>query len=168
MTSTKTGQPGRPRTVGRTRRTASATESTASTPGVRSRMQLQRTRDTAPELAVRRLLHAAGLRYRVDRSPLPGLRRRADIVFSPARVAVYVDGCFWHGCPEHGTRPAANREWWARKIGGNRARDADTDRRLTEAGWVVLRAWEHEAPRSVTDRVRDLLAARKVPRRGAE
>ena len=128
-------QPGRPRTAERTRRSSSAPASTASSPGVRSRMQVQRTRDTAPELALRRLLHAAGLRYRVDRPPLPGLRRRADLVFGPARVAVYVDGCFWHGCPQHGTRPKANTDWWDAKLAGNRARDADTDRRLTDAGW---------------------------------
>ena len=86
---------------------------------------MQRTRDTAPELAVRRLLHAMGLRYRVDRQPLPGLRRRADLVFGPARVAVYIDGCFWHGCPEHGNpRPRANSGYWPAKIQRNQARDA--------------------------------------------
>jgi DNA mismatch endonuclease (patch repair protein) len=124
-------------------------------------MQMQRTRDTAPELAVRRLLHAAGLRYRVDRPPLPGLRRRADLVFGPARVVVYVDGCFWHGCPEHGTRPAANAEWWRNKIDANRARDRDTDRRLVEAGWAVLRAWEHEKPDDVAERIGALVATRR-------
>src|SRR5579875_2994608 len=90
---------GRPATARRRPRDDTADESWASSPAVRGRMQLQRTRDTAPELAIRRLLHARGLRYRVDVSPLPGLRRRADIVFGPAKVAVFVDGCFWHGCP---------------------------------------------------------------------
>jgi DNA mismatch endonuclease (patch repair protein) len=117
-------------------------------------MQQQRTRDTAPELAVRRLLHAMGLRYRVDATPLPGLRRRADIVFRKAQVAVFIDGCFWHGCPEHGNpRPAANGWYWPTKIAGNRQRDADTDQRLAEAGWVVVRAWEHEPPAEVAARV---------------
>lgn len=124
-------------------------------------MQAQRTRDTAPELAVRRLLHAAGLRYRVDRTPLPGLRRRADVVFGPTKVAVYVDGCFWHGCPQHGTRPAANRDWWQAKLAGNRARDADTDARLAAAGWAVLRVWEHEDPREAAEEIRRLVAARR-------
>jgi DNA mismatch endonuclease (patch repair protein) len=116
-------------------------------------MQAQRSRHTAPELAVRRLLHAAGLRYRVDRPPLPGLRRRADLVFRPARVAVYVDGCFWHGCPGHGTRPRANRDWWEAKISRNRARDADTDARLAAAGWRVVRVWEHEPLAEAAERV---------------
>jgi DNA mismatch endonuclease (patch repair protein) len=110
-------------------------------------MQVQKTRDTEPEMALRRILHASGLRYRVDRAPLKGLRRRADIVFGPARVAVYVDGCFWHGCPEHG-RPmtAANPEYWSAKIKRNKARDADADRQLIEAGWIVIRVWEHQTP----------------------
>ncbi len=116
-------------------------------------MQVQRTRDTAPELAVRRLLHAMGLRYRVDRQPLPGLRRRADLVFGPARVAVYIDGCFWHGCPLHGNSPRTNTEYWRTKLDGNRARDSDTDRRLADAGWRVVRAWEHESPAAVAEKV---------------
>jgi len=117
-------------------------------------MQKQRTRDTAPELAVRRLLHAMGLRYRVDAIPLPSLRRRADLVFRRAQVAVFIDGCFWHGCPEHGNpRPTANGWYWPTKIAGNRQRDADTDRRLAEAGWIVVRAWEHEPPAEVAARV---------------
>lgn len=125
-------------------------------------MQAQRTRDTAPELDVRRILHARGLRYRVDRAPpLPALRRRADLVFGPSRVAVYVDGCFWHGCPEHGTRPSANAEWWRDKIARNRARDADTDLRLAEAGWLVVRAWEHEDAGAVAERVMLLVRARR-------
>ena len=87
-------------------------------------MQRQRTRDTAPELAVRRLLDAAGLRYRIDVAPLPSLRRRADVVFGPARVALFIDGCFWHGCPNHGSRrTTANADYWAEKIKRHRARD---------------------------------------------
>lgn len=153
--STETWHSGtaRPASSTRIRRDASADTSTASSPGVRSRMQLQRTRDTAPELAVRRLLHAAGLRYRIDRAPLPGLRRRADIVFGPPKVAVYVDGCFWHGCPEHGTQPRSNREWWRDKLRRTAERDADTDRALANAGWLGLRIWEHEPPEEAADRV---------------
>lgn len=136
----------------------SLARSYASSPGVRSRMQLQKTRDTKPELAVRRLLHAMGLRYRVNRAPLVGLRRRADIVFGPTRVAVFIDGCFWHGCPQHGNpRPAANSWYWPEKIAGNKARDEDTDRTLTAHGWVVIRAWEHEVPGEVAARVAEVV-----------
>lgn len=126
-------------------------------------MQAQRTRDTGPELAVRRLLHARGMRYRVDRAPLPGLRRRADIVFGPVRLAVYVDGCFWHGCPLHGTSPRFNAAYWGPKLRGNRERDAATDRLLAAAGWTVLRAWEHETPKDVAARVEQALRQLRRP-----
>lgn len=115
-------------------------------------MQRQRQRDTAPEVALRRLLFACGLRYRVD-YPLPGLRRRADIAFTRRRVAVFVDGCFWHGCPLHGTQPKRNGLWWSEKLAANRSRDRDTDRRLRAAGWTVLRVWEHEAPSRASRRI---------------
>jgi DNA mismatch endonuclease, patch repair protein len=108
-------------------------------------MQGQRRRDTAPELALRSLLHRQGLRFRVD-DPLPGLRRRADLVFARARVAVFVDGCFWHGCPDHASWPRANARWWKQKIDMNRVRDGDTDHRLRQAGWIPVRVWEHEDP----------------------
>lgn len=118
----------------------------ASSAAALERMRRARRRDTKPEMAVRRLLHARGLRYRVDWSPLPGIRRRADLVFSRARVVVYVDGCFWHGCPVHGTWPRANAAWWREKIEANRKRDADTDEELRRHGWTVVRLWEHEDP----------------------
>ncbi len=109
-------------------------------------MRANRGRDTGPELALRRALHARGLRYRVDH-PLPfDRRRRADILFTRAKVAVFIDGCFWHGCPEHGTMPRTNSAFWSAKIARNRSRDADTNARLQEAGWLVLRFWEHEPP----------------------
>lgn len=110
----------------------------------RRRMQQQRRRDTRPELELRRALHAAGLRYRVERPVIPGMRRRADIVFGPARVAVFVDGCFWHMCPQHATAPKANADWWRQKLERNRERDRDTDRRLMNQGWLPMRVWEHE------------------------
>lgn len=116
-------------------------------------MQGNRSRDTSPELAVRRLLHAAGLRYRVDQRPEPSLRRTADIVFTKQRVAVFIDGCFWHACPEHGTRARANAGYWSEKLEQNARRDADTTVRLEEAGWTVLRFWEHEDPTHVANRV---------------
>ena len=118
-------------------------------------MQLQRRRDTAPEMELRRRLHADGLRYRVDYPPVPELRRRADVVFTAARVAVFVDGCFWHGCPEHGTSPKANSIWWRDKIRANQQRDFDTECRLREAGWRVMRFWEHEDPDEAAARIAD-------------
>jgi DNA mismatch endonuclease (patch repair protein) len=109
-------------------------------------MQGNKRKDTAPEMAVRREVHRRGLRYRVDAPPLRGLRRRADLVFTKARVAVFVDGCFWHGCPTHFVPPRTNAQYWLDKIAINRARDRETDAALLAAGWTVLRYWAHEAP----------------------
>ena len=122
-------------------------------------MQRQRQKDTAAEQALRSLLHRRGFRYRVD-YPLPGLRRRADIAFPSKRVAVMVDGCFWHGCPEHGTWPKENAGWWREKIERNRARDRDTDAKLAEAGWVSVRVWEHEDPAGAAARIAAVLSQR--------
>jgi DNA mismatch endonuclease, patch repair protein len=153
---------GRPRRAVRRPRPETTDGSFAVPPGVRSRMQMQRTRDTRPEMAVRRALHAMGLRYRVDRAPLAGVRRRADIVFGPARVAVFIDGCFWHGCPEHSrSAPASNRWYWTDKIAGNQARDSDTDRRLIDAGWTVVRAWEHEPVGNVALKIAAIVRRRQ-------
>jgi DNA mismatch endonuclease, patch repair protein len=116
-------------------------------------MSRQRKRDTAPELALRSTLHREGLRFYVDRTVIAGLRRRADIVFPRWRLAVFLDGCFWHGCPEHGHRPRHNASWWQAKLERNRRRDRDTDRELARHGWAVLRVWEHEAPAVAADRV---------------
>ena len=120
---------------------------------VSRRLSVTRGRDTAPELAVRSALHARGLRYRVDVAVLAGSRRRADVLFTRARVAVFIDGCFWHGCPEHATWPRHNARFWRTKIETNRARDRDTDQRLERGGWTVIRAWEHEKSEAVADRV---------------
>lgn len=130
----------------------------------RTRMRRTRQRDTGPELAVRAALWRHGVRgYRVGRRPLPGLRRNADIVFTRQRVAVFVDGCFWHGCPAHGTRVKANGEWWDKKLGDNRTRDDDTDERLADGGWTVVRAWEHESPERVATVIGDVLAGKAEP-----
>lgn len=118
-------------------------------------MRANRGRDTGPELALRRAVHALGLRYRVSVRPVPTVRRTADLVFTRARVAVFLDGCFWHGCPRHHTIAATNAAFWARKVDTTRRRDRDTDRRLTEAGWTVLRIWEHEDPVAAAHRVRE-------------
>lgn len=115
-------------------------------------MVANRGRDTAPELAVRRLLHAAGLRYRVDYAPLGG-RRGADIVFTRRRVAVFIDGCFWHGCPEHATAPKTNAGYWGPKLERNIVRDRETDASLLDAGWRVLRFWGHEPATAVADKI---------------
>jgi DNA mismatch endonuclease, patch repair protein len=107
-------------------------------------MAKQRSKDTQIELGIRRRLHGRGFRYRVHVRPLPNVRREADIVFRPAKVAIFIDGCFWHGCPEHATWPSANADWWRAKIERNRQRDAETDQLLADAGWRVIRIWEHE------------------------
>lgn len=125
-----------------------------------------RRRDTKPEVEIRRLLHARGHRFRVDRAVLPDRRRRADIVFGPARVVVFVDGCFWHGCPEHATWPKANEAFWREKIETNRRRDRDTNERLSALGWEVIRVWEHEPPAAAADRIEEMVRARR-PRRSS-
>lgn len=125
----------------------------AANEGTRKSMRSNKGRDTRPELAIRRRVHAAGLRYRVCARPLAGLRRTADLVFSRIKVTVFVDGCFWHGCPEHHTKAATNADYWAEKVRVNRERDADTDARLNEEGWRVVRVWEHEDPDAAAERV---------------
>lgn len=124
---------------------------------------------TAPELALRSALHRQGLRFRIQR-PLPfDRRRRADITFPREEIPVFVDGCFWHSCPEHATSPKANESFWRTKLERNQQRDADTDRRLTDAGWTVIRVWEHEDPDAAAERVLDVVAGRRnlSARRGA-
>jgi len=130
-------------------------------PATKVRMSRQRSRDTQVELALRRILHAKGLRYRVHQRPIKGVRREADVVFGPARLAVFVDGCFWHGCPQHATWPKNNAEFWRLKIEGNRARDLDTDARLAAEGWLAVRVWEHEEPAQAADRITALVASRR-------
>jgi DNA mismatch endonuclease (patch repair protein) len=116
-------------------------------------MRAQRERDTGIERAIRSLLHARGLRFRIHRRLLKGSRREVDVVFPGAKVAVFVDGCFWHGCPEHGTWPRNNAEFWRGKIEGNVRRDRDTDARLEAEGWTVVRVREHEAPADAAARI---------------
>jgi DNA mismatch endonuclease (patch repair protein) len=131
-------------------------------------MLANKRRDTSTELAVRHELHSRGLRYRVDLAPVPSMRRRADIVFTRARIAVFMDGCFWHGCPIHGTVPKRNADYWGPKLAANVARDRDTDRRLTDAGWLVIRVWEHEPAGDASDcieaAVRRAIDSRAQPR----
>jgi DNA mismatch endonuclease (patch repair protein) len=128
-------------------------DSWATSEATRAVMRANRSRDTRPERALRSAAHAIGLRYRVSTRPLPRLRRTADLVFTRAKVAVFLDGCFWHGCPEH-FRPAnVNRDFWDTKIAANRARDLDTNSVLAKAGWIVVRVWEHEDPKEAARRI---------------
>lgn len=120
-------------------------------------------RDTRPELALRRELHARGLRYRVDTKPDPTVRSRADVLFSWCLVAVYVDGCFWHSCPEHSVLPKGNREWWRAKLAATVCRDRATEATLRDLGWTVLRIWEHEDPVVAADRVEAAIRGAEVP-----
>lgn len=125
----------------------------ASSDSVRSRMSKQRRRDTQAELLVRQILHGRGVRYRVDVRPEPDYRCKADIIWRTLRLVVFIDGCFWHGCPQHATRPRANGEWWAQKLDANILRDRKTDAFLAARGWTVLRFWEHEEPAAVADAI---------------
>jgi DNA mismatch endonuclease (patch repair protein) len=110
------------------------------------RMAKVRQKGTTAEMALRREIHRIGLRYRIDYEVLRKPRRVADVAFPGRKIAVFVDGCFWHGCPEHATWPKQNAEFWRQKIEANRERDADTTARLKAAGWTALRFWSHESP----------------------
>lgn len=120
-------------------------------PHVSSRFSSTRSRDTAPEMAIRRILHRRGLRYRVNYSAIPGNRRSVDIAFPRERLAIYVDGCFWHRCPLHFVEPGTRTEFWRQKINGNVERDEATNQLMSNHGWVVMRFWEHHDPTDVAD-----------------
>lgn len=124
----------------------------------RRRMQQQRRRDTTPELEVRRALHALGYRFRVNFRMESSLRTQGDIVFTRHRLVVFVDGCFWHACPEHATAPKTNAEWWQEKLAANVARDRRVDRELSALGWTVRRIWEHEPVQVAVERIASALA----------
>jgi DNA mismatch endonuclease, patch repair protein len=128
------------------------------------RMQRVQRRDTRPERLVRTLLHAKGLRYFVDRAPVARSGRRADILFPRLRIAVYIDGCFWHTCPLHGTTPKSNTAWWIAKLATNRKRDRENDELLATEGWAVLRYWEHEDPITVADKIEAVVASTRSKR----
>jgi DNA mismatch endonuclease (patch repair protein) len=128
---------------------------------VSRQMRNSRESDTEPELAVRKLLHASGLRYRIQ-FRIPFIPRRSiDIAFPKAKVAVFIDGCFWHGCTTHKTIPKNNNAWWSKKINANRTRDHDTNEKLAAAGWSVLRFWEHEPSASIAQTITDTLWQRR-------
>lgn len=118
-------------------------------------------RVAGPEMRIRSLLHRSGYRFRKDvylkLADGEGRGVRPDIAFLKQKVAVFIDGCFWHGCPQHGRTPRSNQAYWRLKLEGNMARDRKTTQRLEAAGWTVIRVWEHEAPEAVAQRVRDAL-----------
>jgi DNA mismatch endonuclease (patch repair protein) len=117
-------------------------------------MKGNRRVDTRPEVALRSELHRRGLRFRKEVALRPAHRlRRVDIVFSAVKLAVFLDGCFWHGCPEHGNHPKANTDYWSVKLARNVSRDAEVNRELVAAGWSVIRVWEHEDVRAASDRI---------------
>ena len=133
----------------------------ASSPAARAVMQRNRRRDSRPEIALRSALHEMGLRYRVDFPIRCGSGRpiRPDVVFTRRRVVVFVDGCFWHGCPKHGTQPRSNGDYWRAKLALNHDRDERQAAALTASGWTVLRFWEHEPPADAASRVAATLAS---------
>lgn len=126
-------------------------------PIVSARMSRTRGKDTAAELAIRRALHARGWRYRVNTRPVDTIRRTGDIVFTKRKVVVLIDGCFWHGCPQHYVVPKTRTEWWVDKITGNMRRDEETTHLWVDAGWRVLRFWEHEPASNVVVRIEEAL-----------
>lgn len=135
-----------------------------SSPSASRRMARVRQKGTGAELAIRKELYRMGARYRVDFAVLKKPRRVADIAFPGLKIAVFVDGCFWHGCPEHASWPKQNAEFWRQKIETNRARDLDTDSRLVALGWEPIRVWEHESPASAAKKIMGLVAKAKKNR----
>lgn len=133
----------------------------ASSEAALHRMQAAKPKDTAPEKAIRSTLHKLGLRYSIDAKPIKELNRRADILFRSLKIAVFVDGCFWHGCPIHGTQAKANAEFWHAKISRNQERDAQTTEYLEKAGWEVIRVWEHEDPLLASKKIVDIVRMRQ-------
>jgi DNA mismatch endonuclease (patch repair protein) len=132
-------------------------------------MRGNRKRDTRPEVRLRSELHSRGLRFRKDYLiRAPSVRVRVDIAFPRPRLAVFVDGCFWHGCPEHGTVPRSNARYWSAKLARNRERDEFVDECLEAEGWTVFRIWEHAEPVDAASLVEEMLVERSGPERLAE
>ena len=137
-----------------------------SSEAVRAVFVANRRRDTAPEIALRRALHARGMRFLVDATPAGVTRRRrVDVLLRGSRIAVLVHGCFWHCCPQHFVMPARNREWWETKFSAIKHRDADTVLKLVAAGWLPVVVWEHEAAEEAADRLEALHLSRAAVRR---
>jgi DNA mismatch endonuclease (patch repair protein) len=126
-----------------------------------ARMRKVRRKHTGAELGLRKALFAKGLRYRLHVTLIKKPRRTADIVFQNVKVAIFIDGCFWHGCPSHGSMPKNNAQFWCEKIRNNKARDADTNERLTTLGWLVIRVWEHQDPINAAEMISAVVALRR-------
>lgn len=141
---------------------AASTLAAPSSPEASRPMQRVRQKDTSAESALRREIHALGLRYRIQAPALTKPHRVADVAFTGLRVAVFVDGCFWHGCPAHATLPKQNAEFWRAKIVAKQERDRDTDARLRADGWEVLRVWAHETPTEAASRIAKVVQKRKA------
>jgi DNA mismatch endonuclease, patch repair protein len=133
--------------------------SPATDPAVSRRMRATRRRDTSAEMRIRSALHRRGWRYRVDRRVEPDVRGRPDLAFTRERVAVFIDGCFWHGCPDHFSKPRTRTAWWSEKISQNRVRDRRTTVALEERGWTVLRIWEHSPTAEAVEQIEAALSA---------
>lgn len=132
----------------------------ASSPAIRESMLGNKSRDTKPELIVRRYLHASGLRYRVHTRPIKDWNRRADIVFPRAKIAIFINGCYWHGCYKHYKEPKTNTAYWSQKIKRNVERDSETYARLRKAGWLVIKVWEHEDLNEKASKITGLIRRR--------
>ena len=128
---------------------------------VRNVMRANKGVDTGPEIRLRSLVHRAGLRYAIDVRPESDINRRADLVFREAKVAVFVNGCFWHGCPKHYSPPKSNKRYWSEKVRRNRERDAETRSLLKRRGWRVLVFWEHQPAQRCSERVVSIVSERK-------
>lgn len=135
-----------------------------SSPAATKMGKANRRANTRPERALRSALHELGMRFRIDRRVAADLRTRVDIAFGPAQVAVFVDGCFWHRCPLHGTEPKSNSEWWSHKLATNVQRDLRTNRALMDRGWAVIRVWEHDDPREAAARIAHIVQERRDAR----
>lgn len=126
-------------------------------------MQSNRSRDTSPELALRSALHARGLRFRKHLRVVPDVACTVDIIFPTERLAVFVDGCYWHSCPQHASYPVTNGDWWRAKLAATRKRDARNTQALTDAGWTVVRIWEHEDAHSAAAQIECVLEGLRAP-----
>lgn len=124
-------------------------------------MRSNTRRDTKPERALRSALFKLGLRYRIDSRPLPHVNRRADIVFRPVKVAIFMHGCFWHGCPDHCVLPTRNAAFWTDKIQRNKQRDRETLQFLEQAEWIAVTVWEHDDLEAAASEIAQLVTGRR-------
>lgn len=129
-------------------------------------MQSNRSRDTAPEVALRSALHRRGMRFRKHVRPVRGLACTVDVVFPTEKLAVFIDGCYWHSCPEHASSPITNGDWWRGKLAATRERDVRNTQSLKDAGWTVLRVWEHEDAEAAAAHVSEVLQRMRVKLQG--